>query len=784
MQACFRSQFQRLSAPLKSIKSIPKASNNTSYLLARSLSTSTVTAAHTIRSAVLNGDVDRGYQLFTKYYNEEQCSSTVSSGENAGTRQPSRYLAHVLLHALHRGRHPLNAAVFTKMCMERGIKIRGHTFSTVFAGISPPCDYTVPVKRPISTEKLPPIHLLTATLGLLKAARKSGHKQHSWMYDRVINAFLLQGEVLTAAFLFITLVKEWNARRLAKAMDEAQAEVLEDPSPETGGNRPSYASEYRRPVVRPYVVAPQGVWLEKITAAIEEDLYPLSNSAENFPTGKILTALSVLVKLLEDDHSYLPGRWRLLQITRSALLRGNMDDAPYKRFHRILQDLCQRSHPVPGVDLFSYHVLLRYSLRDQKSIELGTNVLRALCESHKPSTVTYNILINELTCLGDAATATAITRLLGAESLFALNKPARDSNGPVAGGSVQWRMVEYLSSHPIPRPDGYTVTTAMSESIARADPHAACRLLSQMFPELHRADFQSSKLSSCKPALLRAASLSPHFWATAQRAATEVKSLTLSTRIWRLVTRAEKIQRSSHTGDMLPSIYNVEAYTCQLQFFLSRLEGLQLSVQTSPEGYDGKCSPQAITAQYSQLLDIMYDVLVTLRDRVTGKARISGFEFDDRIARTLFALVKALLTLENSLSAFLGYKGDSSTQIDSDWADACSQLPRILGTVRKITHHCQVPHPEWVLEVGFASYKDGAISTSSLGEHGASPSVPLVPNGRSRKHRAFKIRYSTNNFRLSGLPKEVVRTGKKDKQDASRAGKRLLRQLEQVSVRC
>lgn len=763
MQASFRSYIQRLPVSHKAIR---KSQIYEPLSFTRRLSTSTVTTADSIRNAVANGQLNHGYQLFTKSYDEGHHKPVNSLLESANGRPKSRYLAHVLVHALHRSHNPLNAASVTKLCMERGIKIRGHTFDTVFAGIAPPCDVTLPVRRSNATNKLPRIPLLTATLGLLKAARKSGHKQHSWMYDRVINAFLLQGEVLTATLLFITLVKEWNAHRLAKMMDEAQ---VPEQASEAEVPPPSSRTHSQHLTARPYILAPKGIWMEKITAIIEDDMA--------MKTGQSIAALRCLVNLIEEDYQYLPGRWRLLQIIRSALRAQYLDDETCQRFHRAMRNLCNRPVPIPGVDLFSYHILLQYSLRDQRSIDMGANVLCALCKAHEPSGVTYNILLDGLASLKDSVSVKAIIGLLETRSPYTTGPVPLAPKSFPTGSDTQHRIIEFLSSRSVPLPDEYTIVTIMSEAIGRGDPQTASRLLHQLLPELSESDSRPKELPPRRTSLRRAADLSPHFWATAQHAARKTKSMRMSMRIWKLVMRAEKSRYHCNSKvDTAPCIYTVEAYTSQFRLFLSKLVNIQNMIKASVDDKEPICSQKAILSQYGQILDFIQPVLVTLRDRITGKARLTGFEFDGGLAKVLFAIVEALFGIWDRIPLLSDGPMDGSVE-KVGLADGGPRLSKILGTIRRIMHDCQVPHPERLLKLGFATYNFKPVSPLVLRRPVSAP--PLDLSSWRRKRPAFRVRYSSNHFRPLIPPKAVPHRGRTEP-GAAKVGKAVLTRLGHV----
>jgi hypothetical protein len=738
MHVSLRSCFKRLPNLLHPLESTPI------HTFKRCISTSVVTTAHSIRNAIVNGEFNQGYQLFTEFYaNEFQNTTTISSSNGQIIRPKSPYLAHVLIHALHRSQQPLSAASVTKMCMERGFKIRGHTFVTVFAAISPPCDFTVPVARPGRSKDSPPIVLINAAVGLLKAARNSGHKHHSWMYDRVINALLLQGEVLTAAFLFITLLKEWNARRAAKSVEE----VI---SPEESASRIDiahtlYAMAPRRPFIQTYVVDPQDIWMRKITAALKERIHDPENPTSDSLKTRTMKALDALVKLLAESSQYLPGRHHILQILRSALSTGYVDDATSKHFRSILLCLCQRPRKRPGLDIFSYHVLLRYALQDEKSIDLGVDVLRALVESYDPTLVTYNILLHDISLLGDIGTVEAIARILNDRNCFAIGTLLAKTDQ-----QAQKEIIECLSSRPVPIIDEYTTVTMMTHAIARGDPHAACRYVVQMFPELDNSKVWSDQAH--RNVVKQAKRLSPHFWATAQRAAVMANNLKLSMSIWRLVMRTEKMQYNPETGDMVSPLYNATAYTSQFQFFSTKLQKIFKVIQELLAEKADKTTQERVQSlfnRYNHLLVYIERILVTLKERSLGnsagqKTVIAGFKLDKRLIRELFIMVERILMVGQGLPALAHHGADPSQ--GKSWPEQYNEHARphrILGIVRKIVQHHGVPHPFSPKLLGFEGHANESFHPP--GQQDSAPrtlATPGILKKQQPKHPAFKVKYS------------------------------------------
>ena len=751
MHASLRSCFATLAGFLRPLESTPIHTLSPSR---QPLSTSTAAVARSIRNAVANGQVDHGYQLFTKFYTYEYGNAATSTSNGRNTRPASSYLAHVLIHALHRSQKPLSAASVTKMCMERGVKIRMPTFIVIFSGISPPCDAYVRTPKPMHTSQPPPIHSVNTAIGLLRAARKSGHRHRPWMYDRLINALLLQGEVLTATALFITLFKEWNARRHAKEVEAPRS--LEETSQETDIAPPVTAKESTRSIFGAHPVQLRAVWMQRITDALEEEISRPEGSSLKRRTVRALIAL---VRLLEGDHQDVPQRWRLFRLLRLALSADCLDEDTSGRFRRVLVEFCQRPEKRTGLDLLSYHALLHYAFRGERSINLGTNVLRALVESYDPTLVTYNILMRGISDLGEFGTAEAVARLLNVRNGFAMAPLAVTKKMPARKG-----IIDCLSSRPIPFLDGYSIVAMMTQAIARGDPQAACKFTLQVFPQL---DGPYPRLRRHRLSVMeRARRFSPHFWATAQRAAAMANQVRLSMNIWDFVMQAEKSHNCAQIGDAIPRLYNVVAYTVQLLFFSTKLQSICHEMQKFPgDGMDWAIRErtQTLFTRYKRLLMHIERVLLSLQERSFGgypreERTIGRLELDEKLIKVLFALAEGIIAIEQQRLPAFTHQSTGSWQRDP-WPDEYNDLGRprrsrkIVGVVRRMMLYHELAHPGQLKSLGLERHDDRSLPSPKKQKifHQILPK-PRTLDLHRRKQRTFKMKYSKAP---PGLQKQV-----------------------------
>lgn len=91
----------------------------------------------------------------------------------------------------------------------------------------------------------PQSHHLRRSVVLLHAFRRFRYKRTDDMYERILNACLIQGEILTAALLFLVLVKDWQMK---EAMALAMSASPNPPSvaPPTGEGPAVEAKQLRK----------------------------------------------------------------------------------------------------------------------------------------------------------------------------------------------------------------------------------------------------------------------------------------------------------------------------------------------------------------------------------------------------------------------------------------------------------------------------------------------------------------------------------------------------------
>ena len=606
---------------------------------------SLATASPKIRHAVRDlRNLEQGYQIFRLSY--EETYQSIEAAQVNSFEQPTledrakvaaiqtRLAAHIFAHALLRCGRAIEASRFVELCIERNIRIHYHTFQATFNLLCPRIDHLVDTIGPPSHITVPPPSEVgptsrlasqhqdasqmytTAALSLLRSARQGRHGRASWMYDRIIDACLLQGEVLTAALLFVALVRDWMLRKAIK-------ESLHNPPshPSAPEQRPDLDwQEARRLGLDWYpeltFPQPRAGMLHRIISATGLD--ESSNVVKRYkwpvrpPDAEALSALYALIEPLQSgelQRTSVGALWPLLRTMASLPREKHRSSEDYERSHSTLLSLCAESPEhvrKERLDLQSYNVLLRYTLRHRRSPELALAVLRRLCEHHKPDAMTWNIILREATLVQANAVVRALIAHLAAQhpgtvDLFVESLTSPDIEIPPTISS--WSTIlSLLLSRPPPYPDEATYLALMSFAIATTRPHLACSYILFQFPNLAKStwDPRLHKQSTLK----RARHYSPYFWGVALNAACKAGKWELAKGIWGLAVRVDTWKQrpevangvETQDGDGLQRVWGddrkaikarhrpvltVEAYTAMLQLYVRRLATIQARLKGS-----------------------------------------------------------------------------------------------------------------------------------------------------------------------------------------------------------
>lgn len=554
-----------------------------------------------------------------------------------------RLSAHCFLHMLLRRGHSYQAAKFTKLMIQNGLRIRTFTMESVIKAVSatkregllahhrawshPPNKY--------------PAHVLTfsqklfsnpgheAAFQILRLAREQGQRRSEAMYDNLISACLLQGEIIVAALLFACLVKDWQLRAAARRRNQANAEdasqrqiAHDDVRQAALDERLSWIRKHiswDSIVHAPY---PEVVLLKKITHRIEEtfnsDPRPDSDDPE---VQEALQALAILAAIVEEGNIHFGKISPLLRALYNAP-KGNTrvwiyrDKKPvsvraYTYFHEVLLRLVlslknPSAMTMPPLDTRACNSLLHYSLRHRFSPTLATYVMEYMFNERRfrPDIKTFNVLLRSGTTLRredlSEVAVRIIRRLQGQEGPtaevnlepeLAIDFPTPGVHGQILSNSRFTRALDRLRHEVLQVPsialdpsdlmkaDEATVVSYIAHLTAIGQPYIIVKVLFDILPELASVDHPSwgdlpseergsPGHRSRRECLERAVILGPRFFSVLLNALSKAGKTGLAERVWILAKHAE---RASWTQGFLPGVepwcLPAAAYTSMIQSY-------------------------------------------------------------------------------------------------------------------------------------------------------------------------------------------------------------------------
>ncbi|EKM59546.1 uncharacterized protein PHACADRAFT_205765 [Phanerochaete carnosa HHB-10118-sp] len=359
-----------------------------------------------------------------------------------------RLASHSFLHALLRRGQPSQAAQLAESLMKQGHRVQP---STLEATVKALCesDKSFWDRRRASTlpRSLHSRHVLDisndsfshpgnaiASLILIHA-RKYGQERSERMYETLVRACLLHGEIVVAALLFALLVKDWqvnSARKLAEAeaASRANAVVTEESSDTTVyGRRARYGLDVDALLRRtakhrnipwtsfehaPY---PTAGLLKQITDRIEVIFLEEADSVGGGEhLQEPLQALTILAMLIEEGDIHFG---KLSPLIRTLYKTPKTEHRVWKRqhgkpvqinayryFHGVLSRMIKSLKDptrmkLPPLDTRACNSLLQYALRHRLSPALASNVLEHMVVHRDlaPDPITLNVLLRSGTVL-------------------------------------------------------------------------------------------------------------------------------------------------------------------------------------------------------------------------------------------------------------------------------------------------------------------------------------------------------------------------------------------------
>ncbi|CAE6385314.1 unnamed protein product [Rhizoctonia solani] len=295
-------------------------------------------AARAIRYALAEDNIHAAQKTFSAY------------------QGPSRLPLTALVHGTIRTRRPMAAAIAVESHLEDAKTLRIPTLQAYISALSSPGPQIIPAE----TAHTP----VTAALTVLAAARRSRQQQRTThMYDAVIRACLIQGEIITGSLLFVLLVRDWQRRHRdppVRPSDPAPNLTLNAPNPLERWNR-SFPTAFTSPIPpeAPTPPFPSPHLMEAIITALDLRPKPNPQTTHDLPPGRppdSILALAHLTTLFTDRALPYPRYASLLNaLTRTPPTTRQVESY----FHGVLKQTCRDP---PLMDTRSYNVLVNYSL--------------------------------------------------------------------------------------------------------------------------------------------------------------------------------------------------------------------------------------------------------------------------------------------------------------------------------------------------------------------------------------------------------------------------------------
>ncbi|KAI0299769.1 hypothetical protein B0F90DRAFT_1727149 [Multifurca ochricompacta] len=438
--------------------------------------------------------------------------------------------------------------------------------------------------RVLELQNVMPVDPLTRfAVRLLNNAREHRWQRTAGMYESVLRACLIQGEILVASLLLALLLKDYQLRH---ACTRASAEAERVGAPDTMAY---IRSKIPDPPSRGFRLLPyrnscflyQSVvkFLELHCADVDNPLFPeasqaLANLASALDARKIpFTNLATLIKVLYSYPQCQHNVW-------VALPSGERQSRnAYRYFHGVLLNLLSSlpdrrpldpdTNQLPALNLESYNALLNYALRFRHSITLADRILSHMTVSRRPplapSMTTYNILLRGCTLMRRNDIAENILQTIRGQMQRShlANMQLECHRRRFSGLIEDTRMYELKipKSQGLLEPDNTLLTTYIAHLVATGRPQAPHKKF--LAPEELAVRWHAS--------VIRGVALGPHFFAVVLNALRKAGFGRLAERVWTLARAAEA--KSLEGGSTRPWCLSVHAYTAMLQLYADKTRG-------------------------------------------------------------------------------------------------------------------------------------------------------------------------------------------------------------------
>lgn len=494
-----------------------------------------------------------------------------------GQPVPTRLASHSFLHSLVKAGLPTKAAAQAQLMMADGIRIRTKTMESILATTVDRSSY--PPIKPVSPPgkarldgliKYPIADAHTRiAVRLLEEARHRRQERTQQMYDVVINACLLQGEIIVASLLFLMVIKDWQLRQ---ALKNQHGNI---PSPEP--SEPRTAS--------PLHPTRHTHWslLERIDHTLTTRNDPQDPLFQN--AIQALASLAFAV-----DTGQLPPRLMgslikaLYSVPKTPAVAyigspGQVHPViAYKYIHQVLMRLvCDAGgKPDPKKDraagrkynVHALNALLHYCIRHRLSKVLASDLLEVM-NGRGMTLSTTNVLFRSSTLLRNDTARRCSARTADSAPMDTLSHRLELPLTRWAHivNTLKLELAIQYPSEPVIRmpatPDSYTVTGLITHLAVTGRGHIVAEKLVEIIPELNLVGQDGSRIP-LKERGRCAIPYGPYFFAVVLNALVKGGKTLCAVWIWRLAVEAEK---ASWVDGNEPWFLPIHAYTCMLQLY-------------------------------------------------------------------------------------------------------------------------------------------------------------------------------------------------------------------------
>jgi hypothetical protein len=447
-------------------------------------------AAQAVRLSITNGDLRNAYYIVNSLRlslvrNKNSLVNIPGVRSQIARFDPIRFdrpvsprlAMHALLHGLIRLGNTAKASHQAQLMMQSGFKVHPVSLDATMDSLLPKAPpHAAGPQRPkldVSHYENPDILRLRPSIvsdqctrvaiRLLLHSHHHRHQRSRNMYQSLINACLLQGEILVGSLLFAMVVQEWRVRRSITAR---LGNPCEESEPSVGTH--SQTEQVRLEHARHWAMAPQEQYLHAIVSSIDE---AISQGDPDY--CHLLQALANLAMLLDQRQIPFP---QISPLIRALYRCPRVDDhvwifrrgvptrvKAYSYFHGVLKRLLgslPESRPsssalnsrngavLPPLDLDAYNTLLHYALRHRYSPALANDVIQHMTTKRrvplKPDVTTYNILLRSATLLR--------RKDIADYALAEIRRSIANRNNEITGDSTSESLVRDRESVRLPKP--------------------------------------------------------------------------------------------------------------------------------------------------------------------------------------------------------------------------------------------------------------------------------------------------------------------------------------------